>query len=72
MNEAETRAEYLDPVLKAAGRGVVEGSRILREYKITPRHGIPEIADAMADLGEPKQVQAVFIRFQKFLYVSAA
>jgi type I restriction enzyme R subunit len=35
MNEAETRAEYIDPALKAAGWGVVEGSRILREYEIT-------------------------------------
>jgi type I restriction enzyme R subunit len=35
MNEAETRAEHIDPALKAAGWGVVEGSRILREYRIT-------------------------------------
>ncbi|MDP3089114.1 MAG: DEAD/DEAH box helicase family protein [Nitrospira sp.] len=35
MNEAETRAEYIDPALKAAGWGVVEGSRVLREYPIT-------------------------------------
>ena len=27
MNEAETRAEHIDPALKAAGWGVVEGSR---------------------------------------------
>ncbi len=36
MNEAETRAEHIDPALKAAGWGVVDGSRILREYPITP------------------------------------
>jgi len=36
MNETETRAEHIDPALKAAGWGVVEGSRILREYPITP------------------------------------
>jgi type I restriction enzyme R subunit len=36
MNEAETRAEYVDPALKAAGWGVVEGSRIRHEYQITP------------------------------------
>ena len=36
MNEAETRAEYIDPVLKAAGWGIVEGSRIRREFPITP------------------------------------
>lgn len=35
MNEAETRAEHIDPALKTAGWGVVEGSRILREYPIT-------------------------------------
>ncbi|MBM3763589.1 MAG: DEAD/DEAH box helicase [Acidobacteria bacterium] len=36
MNEAETRADHIDPALKEAGWGVVEGSRILREYDITP------------------------------------
>jgi len=35
MNEAETRAEHIDPALKAAGWGVMEGSRIRREYPIT-------------------------------------
>jgi type I restriction enzyme R subunit len=35
MNEAETRAEHIDPALKAAGWGVLEGSRIRREYPIT-------------------------------------
>jgi type I restriction enzyme R subunit len=52
MNEAETRAEYIDPALKSAGWGVVDGSRILREYHITPgrieghgRRGNPLVAD---------------------------
>jgi len=52
MNEAETRAEYIDPALKAAGWGVVEGSRIRRELHITlgrieahGRRGKPLIAD---------------------------
>lgn len=35
MNEAETRAELIDPALKAAGWGVVDGSRIQREFRIT-------------------------------------
>jgi type I site-specific restriction endonuclease len=35
MNEAETRAELIDPKLKACGWGVTEGSKILREYNIT-------------------------------------
>ncbi|MBP7950201.1 MAG: DEAD/DEAH box helicase family protein [Verrucomicrobiales bacterium] len=52
MNEPETRAEHIDPALKAAGWGVVDGSRILREYRITEgriegrgRRGQPAIAD---------------------------
>ena len=36
MNEAETRAELIDPLLVAAGWGVVEGSRIRREVPIAP------------------------------------
>lgn len=35
MNEAETRAELIDPKLKACGWGVIEGSKVLREYNIT-------------------------------------
>src|SRR5665647_2577860 len=52
MNEAETRAEHIDPALRAAGWGVVEGSRISREYPITlgrleggGRRAKPQIAD---------------------------
>src|ERR1019366_8764039 len=52
MNEADTRAEHIDPVLKAAGWGVAEGSRVMREYRITEgrlqgagQRGKPEIAD---------------------------
>ena len=52
MNEADTRAEHIDPALKTAGWGVVEGSRILREYPISPgrieghgRRGKPLFAD---------------------------
>jgi type I restriction enzyme R subunit len=35
MNEAETRAELIDPKLKACGWGIAEGSKVLREYHIT-------------------------------------
>jgi type I restriction enzyme R subunit len=52
MNESETRAEYIDPALKSAGWGVVDSSRILREYPITlgriEGHGKrakPDVAD---------------------------
>ncbi len=34
MNEAETRAELIDPKLKANGWGIVEGSKILRERDV--------------------------------------
>jgi type I restriction enzyme, R subunit len=34
MNEAETRAELIDPALKDAGWGVIDGTRIFREYEI--------------------------------------
>lgn len=34
MNETETRAELIDPALKEAGWGVVEGSRIRMEFPI--------------------------------------
>ena len=52
LNEAETRAEHIDPALKAAGWGEVEGSRINREYQITEgrlqgagKRSRPDIAD---------------------------
>ncbi|MDM8566111.1 DEAD/DEAH box helicase family protein [Candidatus Halobeggiatoa sp. HSG11] len=34
MNEAETRAELIDPKLKACGWGVIESSKILRERNV--------------------------------------
>lgn len=34
MNETETRATYIDPALKAAGWGVIEGSKIKYEFPI--------------------------------------
>ena len=52
MNEAETRAELIDPKLKEAGWGEVEGSKVLREFHITEgriqpggKRAKPEIAD---------------------------
>lgn len=35
MNETETRAAYIDPALKEAGWGVVDGSRIRMEFPIS-------------------------------------
>jgi len=52
MNEAETRAEHIDPALTAVGWGVEEGSKVFREHHITlgriqgaGRRAKPEIAD---------------------------
>ncbi|MFA5208417.1 MAG: DEAD/DEAH box helicase family protein [Candidatus Paceibacterota bacterium] len=52
MNESETRAEYIDPKLKASGWGEVDGSKISREFRITEgkiltggARSKPEIAD---------------------------
>jgi type I restriction enzyme R subunit len=54
VNEAETRAELIDPALKEAGWGVVAESRILRERNCQISQGRlqgggkranPEIAD---------------------------
>jgi len=51
-NESENRAELIDPALRAAGWGVVDGSRIQREYHITKgrllgagRRSKPDIAN---------------------------
>jgi type I restriction enzyme, R subunit len=61
MNEAETRAELIDPALAAAGWGVVEGSRIRREYLISPgriegrgRRGKPLKADYVLEYRNTK------------------
>src|SRR5579859_7246242 len=61
MNEAETRAEHIDPALNASGWGVVEGSRIRREYPIAPgriegqgRRGKPLTADYVLEYRNTK------------------
>jgi type I site-specific restriction endonuclease len=61
VNEAETRAEHIDPALKAAGWGVVEGSRIRREYPISPgrieghgKRGKPLTADYVLEFRNTK------------------
>ncbi len=52
LNEAETRAEYIDPKLIESGWGVITDSKILREYRFTDgrlqvggTRSKPEIAD---------------------------
>lgn len=73
--------------LKSAGWGDVDGSRILREYHITPgrieghgRDGTPllklkyhdSIADPVADLGPAPGIGAIFSGFQRYLYQEQA
>jgi type I restriction enzyme R subunit len=61
MNEAETRAEHIDPALKAAGWGVVDGTRVRRDYWISPgriegqgRYGNPLRADYVLEYRNTK------------------
>src|ERR1019366_7341110 len=61
MNEAETRAEHIDPALNAAGWGVVAGIRIRREYPIAPgrieghgKRGKPLTADYVLEYRNTK------------------
>jgi type I restriction enzyme R subunit len=61
MNETETRAEHIDPALRAAGWGVVEGSRVRREFPIVPgrieghgRHGKSLKADYVLEYRNTK------------------
>jgi len=61
MNEEETRAEHIDPALKAAGWGVVGSSRVRRAHPITPgriegqgRRGNPLFADYVLEYRNAK------------------
>lgn len=61
MKEADTRGELIDPALRAAGWGVVEGSRIRREYAIAPgrieahgKRGKPLTADYVLEYRNTK------------------
>ena len=58
MNEAETRAEHIDPALKAAGWGVVEGSRVLREHGITLGRLQPGAQGAGVGAGQGRRARA--------------
>jgi type I restriction enzyme R subunit len=61
VNEAETRADHIDPQLVAAGWGVVDGSRIRREFPITigrleggGRRAMPKSADYVLEYRNTK------------------
>ena len=51
MNEADTRAELIEPKLKEAGWGVVEGSKILRERNVYKLESGYKITDGRIQAG---------------------
>ncbi len=67
MNEAETRAEHIDPALAAAGWGVVEDSKIPREYSITPGR-----IEGLGRRGKPLTVDYVLVYRNRKLAVIEA
>ena len=65
MNEAETRAELIDPKLKVSGWGEVEGSKIHREFRINlgrlqtgGKRAKPEISCAPPCKSDSRQVES--------------
>jgi len=58
MSEAESRAEYIDPALKAVGWGVIDGSKVLRGYPISAGrlegHGRHE---TVREVGQAEMIQ---------------
>ena len=51
MNEAQTEFEYIDPALRDAGWGVVEGSRVFKQFPITNKQkpGVRNYSQLRAD-----------------------
>jgi type I restriction enzyme, R subunit len=51
MNEAQTEFEYIDPALREAGWGAIEGSRIFKQFPITNKEkpGVRNYSQLRAD-----------------------
>ncbi|MCM4162161.1 MULTISPECIES: EcoAI/FtnUII family type I restriction enzme subunit R [unclassified Arenibacter] len=51
MNEAQTEFEYIDPALRKAGWGTVEGSRVFKQFPITNKEkpGVRNYSQLRAD-----------------------
>ncbi len=51
MNEAQTEFEYIDPALREAGWGVVEGARVFKQFPITNKEkpGVRNYSQLRAD-----------------------
>ena len=64
MNEAETRADHIDPALAAAGWSVVEGSRIRREYPMVSRAIRDAVAAGKIKLAAPEQTS---LRYRSYV-----
>lgn len=60
MNETETRVEYIDSALKAAGWSIVEGGSIRMEFPINKERLI-----GMVDVANPTQERNYWKNFQK-------
>ena len=62
MNEYETRSEHITPALKAAGWGVIEGSKIEYEYSITQGRIMgagKSVGDTLAESLYPQKLAAL-------------
>ncbi len=57
MNEAEIRAERIDPALKACGWGVVQETKVFREFHIT--HGTIQTENLVSLLDGRTQPKAI-------------
>jgi type I restriction enzyme, R subunit len=67
VNEAETRAEHVDPALKVAGWGVVEGSRVRRGLPITPGR-----FEGIGRRGKGLRAASVTAEFHAFASITAS
>jgi hypothetical protein len=65
MNEAQTRAELIDPKLKACGWGVIEGCKVFYQTLV-------RLEDAKEILGDVANISRLFIEFQEHLYKQKA
>ena len=59
MNEGETRAEHIDPALKAAGWGAIEGLRIRCENASIRKKSGAEIPLGFFMNGQMSEISAV-------------
>lgn len=66
--EADTRANRIDPALREAAWGVVEGSRIRREMIYPGRISGRGTNDAKRQLGEVAKISDAFVAMQAEMF----